>query len=63
MNDFVSELTSWMKNRGYSQKDLAEKFSVSQATVCLWLKGKRTPGRKHIQAFREIGIDLVKSYV
>lgn len=58
----MSELSRWMRDRGYSQKDLAEKFGVSQATVCLWLKGKRVPGRRHIERFRDIGIDLVKAW-
>ena len=40
---FGKNLRTLRKNQGFLQKDLAEEFHVSTATICLWEKGTYMP--------------------
>lgn len=41
-----------MKRAGHNQKALAALLGVHKSTVCLWLQGKREPGKQSRNGIR-----------
>lgn len=53
VNNFSKKLKKIMFEKGFTQKDLAEKLGVSQAFISSWQVGKRNPKFSSIKKISE----------
>ena len=57
----MRHLKDWFDKSSLTQKELAEKFGVSQATVSDWLNGNMAPQFDRLKEIRDrTGISLAK---
>jgi transcriptional regulator with XRE-family HTH domain len=43
-----------LKDKGWSQRELARQLGVSPSTVTRWLNGERAPDRAHMGGLRKL---------
>lgn len=60
MTDTMKTIKEIMKNRGYTQRDVALIIGVSETSMSRWMKGNRTPNIRIIERIaKAIGFDIV----
>jgi len=57
--NWYQHLSDAIKNKGYLQKDVAQRLGVSKQTISAWCSGRRTP---NIEAINEIARMLNMTY-
>jgi HTH-type transcriptional repressor of puuD len=56
--DYGSKLAELLKERGVSQRDLANKAELDESTISLYISGKRTPNLKnHIKICKALNAE------